>query len=52
MANPSLAELNEYIRGGQRATWPWLEMIRHQTLLERTLQRCVDTLRQRGATDE
>jgi NTE family protein len=52
MANPSLAELNEYIRGGQRATWPWLEMIRHQTLLERTLQRCVDTLRQRGVSDD
>lgn len=40
MANPSLAQLHEYIRGGELATWPHLAEIRNQTRIARLLASC------------
>lgn len=45
MANPDLNELNNYILGGERATWPWLQMIDDQTIIARELKACAEALR-------
>jgi NTE family protein len=44
MANPDLSELNAYILGGERATWPWLQMIADQTVIARELKACAEAL--------
>ena len=38
-ANPTLEELEMFILDGERATWPRLAAVRHQTRLSRLLQR-------------
>jgi NTE family protein len=45
MANPSLQQLHEYIRGGERATWPRLAAVRDQTRITRALERVMMSLR-------
>jgi TAG lipase / steryl ester hydrolase / phospholipase A2 / LPA acyltransferase len=56
MANPSLEELEEYIRDGERATWPKLAMIRDATRVSRSMETCIRRLESRlritGAGDE
>jgi len=44
MKNPSLEELEGFIRAGERATWPRLAMIRDQTRISRVMVACVDEL--------
>ena len=41
MKNPSLPELEAYITGGERASWPYLSMIRDQTRVSRALHKCI-----------
>lgn len=49
MKNPSLSELEAYINGGERATWPYLAMIRDQTRVSRALARCIRDIEARLA---
>lgn len=43
-ANPSLDSIRRFIREGERATWPRIEMIRNQTLISQTLAACLARL--------
>ena len=38
LKNPSLEQLEGFIRDGERATWPHLAQVRDQTLLSRTFE--------------
>jgi TAG lipase / steryl ester hydrolase / phospholipase A2 / LPA acyltransferase len=42
--NPSLESVKRFMLEGERATWPRMEMIRNQTMISQTLDRCVDKL--------
>jgi TAG lipase/steryl ester hydrolase/phospholipase A2/LPA acyltransferase len=42
--NPSLESVKRFMLEGERATWPRMEMIRNQTMIAQTLDRCVDKL--------
>ena len=42
--NPSLESVQRFMMEGERSTWPRMEMIRNQTLISQTLDRCVDRL--------
>jgi NTE family protein len=42
--NPDMEAVQRFILEGERATWPRLEMIRTQTMISQTLDRCVDRL--------
>lgn len=42
--NPSLESVQRFMLEGERSTWPRMEMIRNQTLISATLDRCVDRL--------
>src|SRR5581483_3595142 len=42
--NPSIESVKRFMLEGERATWPRLEMIRNQTMISQTLDRCVDRL--------
>lgn len=43
-SNPTLESVQRFMLEGERATWPRMEMIRTQTLISSTLDRCVDRL--------
>ncbi len=43
-SNPSLESIERFVREGERATWPRIEMIRNQTLISQTLAACLATL--------
>lgn len=45
VSNPSIAQTERFILEGQRATWPKLAMIKHQTRISRTFEQCLQTLR-------
>ena len=45
MSNPNSQEIHDYIRTGQRATWPKLSMIRNQTRISRVLKECTERLK-------
>ncbi|MGH8506087.1 MAG: DUF3336 domain-containing protein [Stenotrophobium sp.] len=47
-ANPSSEDIQRFIREGERATWPKLERIRNQTRISRTLDTCIEQLKQRA----
>jgi NTE family protein len=47
-ANPTVAEVEDYILEGQRSTWPKLAMIRNQTMISQTLDGCLDRLQYRA----
>ena len=47
-ANPSADEIQNYIREGERATWPKLERIRIQTRISRAFEDCLALLKQRS----
>ena len=43
--NPSLESLERFIREGERATWPRMEMIRNQMVISQTLANCMTHLK-------
>jgi len=49
LSNPSLEEVQHYIRLGEQAVWPHLCRLRDRTLVSRTMQEIVATLSQSGA---
>ncbi len=48
LSNPSVEELRNYIRLGERATWPRLALIRNQVRIRRTLKECIRKMRQQA----
>ena len=46
-SNPSDADIQAYIRQGERATWPSIERIRTQTLISRSFEDCIRLLKDR-----
>ena len=44
MGNPSAKELQGYILGGERATWPHLAIVRDQTRIHKALESCIEVL--------
>ena len=51
-ANPSVAEVEDYVLEGERSIWPKLAMIRNQTMISQTLDACLDRLHARAALVE
>ena len=47
-SNPTLESIKRFMFEGERSTWPRMEMIRNQTLISITLERCLATLEQQG----
>lgn len=47
-ANPDLDGLKLFIRLGEQATWPQIAMIRDQTRISRTFERCIARLTESG----
>lgn len=47
-ANPSPAMIRQFIRDGERATWPKLERIRLQTRISRAFEDCLTWLKDHG----
>ena len=47
VSNPSRAELDDYVLGGERGTWPQLAQIRDSTRISRTLIGCKRRLKAR-----
>ncbi len=45
IANASPSDVAEYIRVGEEATWPKLELIRNSTMISNTINQCLDTLK-------
>jgi len=48
LANPSAVDIANYIREGERATWPRLERIRMQTRISRSFEDCLQWLKERA----
>jgi TAG lipase/steryl ester hydrolase/phospholipase A2/LPA acyltransferase len=48
-ANPSVAEVEDYVLEGERSIWPKLAMIRNQTMISQTLDGCLDRIAARTA---
>ena len=44
LSNPSIDDLQHYIRLGERATWPKLALIRNQTRIRREIADCLRRL--------
>ncbi len=51
-SNPTMESVQRFMLEGERATWPRMEMIRTQTLISSTLDRCVDRLEAVVQTDK
>ncbi|MDX1589210.1 MAG: patatin-like phospholipase family protein [Oleiphilaceae bacterium] len=51
LANPSLEDLQWYIRLGEKATWPKIAMIRDQTRISRIFADCIARLRARAVSE-
>lgn len=49
-SNPKPADVQRFMLEGERAAWPRIEMIRAQTAISQTLDRCVGTLEGRVAS--
>jgi NTE family protein len=47
-SNPSMGSIKRFIFEGERATWPRMEMIRNQTLISNTLERCLSRIETEG----
>lgn len=45
-SNPSFESITRFVREGERATWPRIEMIRNQTLISQTLATCLSRVDQ------
>jgi len=50
LSNPSVEDLEMYLRLGERATWPKMAMIRDQTRVSRIFADCIATLKERSDT--
>ncbi len=50
--NPTPRMVDSLILEGERATWPRIAMIRNQTRISQTLERCVARLRNRGVHEQ
>ncbi len=50
--NPRLADVQRFMLEGERAAWPRIEMIRTQTAIAQTLDRCVERLEGRKLTTQ
>lgn len=50
-SNPSLESLERFIREGERATWPRIEMIRNQTVISQTLANCLHYLKSQDSAN-
>jgi len=48
LANPSATDIANYIRDGERATWPKLDRIRMQTRISRAFEDCLQWLKTRA----
>lgn len=48
LSNPSAVDIANYIRDGERATWPKLDRIRMQTRISRSFEDCLLWLKQRS----
>lgn len=46
LSNPSAADIEQYIRDGERATWPKLDRIRMQTRISRAFEDCLQWLKE------
>ncbi|HUP91760.1 MAG TPA: DUF3336 domain-containing protein [Solimonas sp.] len=46
-SNPSQEDIRQFIREGERATWPKIERIRNQTRISRAFEDCLQLLKQR-----
>ncbi len=44
LRNPTLADVREYIRLGERATWPRIEMVQNTTAISRVFRDCMARL--------
>ena len=44
LANPTVEDVRNYIRLGERTTWPKMDMVRNTTHISRTFRRCLDRL--------
>ena len=51
-SNPTMESVRRFMLEGERATWPRMEMIRTQTLISSTLDRCVDRLEAKPQPDK
>lgn len=47
-ANPTVAEVEDYVLEGERSIWPKLAMIRNQTMISQTLDGCLDRIHARS----
>ena len=52
MSNPSLAQLQQYVLSGERATWPKMALIRDQTRIARALRSTIKALQARIEAQE
>jgi TAG lipase / steryl ester hydrolase / phospholipase A2 / LPA acyltransferase len=50
-SNPTMESIKRFMLEGERATWPRIEMIRNQTLISLTLDRCLDRLENAGGAN-
>lgn len=48
LSNPSTEDIAGFIAEGERATWPKLERVRHQTRIARTFEDCLKLLEDRA----
>lgn len=44
LRNPTVDDVRDFIRSGERATWPRIEMIRNSTSISRTFRSCMQRL--------
>ena len=52
IANPTPQGLADYIRAGEKATWPQVAMIRDLTRISRVFPECIGVIRARMAVPE
>ncbi len=50
LANPSEADIQQFIVEGERRTWPQIERIRNSTVISRTFEDCLQRMKDRGDT--
>ncbi|GMH80040.1 hypothetical protein TL16_g08376 [Triparma laevis f. inornata] len=44
LLNPTVEDMKHYLQNGQMAAWPYIEFIRHSSMIEGTLRECVRKL--------
>ncbi|SFR54079.1 Patatin-like phospholipase [Marinobacter daqiaonensis] len=51
LSNPTLEDLDMFLRIGEQATWPKMAMIEDQTLVSRTFRECIQRLKERAGAE-